>query len=101
MFLKLKDIFSADLIAPAQYWHDPLQEQQFKDISKFLAIVNNQQDVRNETIKNNFMKLENFVMILWKDDTFIIPKVSYFNLQTLIDLKLFFQGIITFWILYV
>jgi len=67
-----------DLIAPAQYWHDPLQEQEFTDISKYLAIINNQQDVMNETIKNNFLNLKNFVMILWKDDTFIIPKVYQF-----------------------
>ena len=82
------DIFQ-DLIAPAQYWHDPLQEQEFTDISKYLAIINNQQDVMNETIKNNFLNLKNFVMILWKDDTFIIPKVYQFwhALCTIISIK--------------
>ena len=66
-----------DLIAPAQYWHDPLQAEKFREMSKYLAIINNDQDQKNETIKENLIQLENFVMIQWKNDTFIKPQVVY------------------------
>ena len=45
-------------------------------MSKYLAIINNDQDEKNETIKENLTQLENFVMIQWKNDTFIKPKVQ-------------------------
>ena len=44
-------------------------------MSKYLAIINNDQDQKNDTIKENLTQLENFVMIQWKNDTFIKPQV--------------------------
>ena len=69
--------FILDLIAPAQYWHDPLQAEKFREMSKYLAIINNDQYQKNDTIKENLTQLENFVMIQWKNDTFIKPQVVY------------------------
>ena len=68
-----------DLIAPAQYWHDPLQNEKYQEMSKYLAVINNDNNVKNDTIRNNFKQLENFVMIQWSNDTFIKPKVRVFS----------------------
>lgn len=73
-----------DMIAPAQYWHDPLQNAKFQEVSEFLAFINNDRSSqeRNATIKDNLTKLENFIMIQWRNDTFVIPKVGNFKISS-------------------
>ena len=68
-------LYCADLLAPAQYWQDPWRAEDYKKFSKYLAVINNQRDVKNPRLKENLLKLDNFVLVSWQNDTFIKPKV--------------------------
>ncbi|KAL2019868.1 hypothetical protein VTK56DRAFT_9130 [Thermocarpiscus australiensis] len=61
-------------LVPAQYFRDPAQYEQYLEHSNFLADINNERAQKNETYKKNIMKLENFVMYMFEDDTTVIPK---------------------------
>ncbi|ORY10031.1 Alpha/Beta hydrolase protein [Clohesyomyces aquaticus] len=68
-------------LVPAQYYRatnettgEPTQE--YLEHSNFLADVNNEREVKNETYAKNLASLDKFVMILFKDDTTVIPKES-------------------------
>ena len=65
-----------DLITPAQYWHNPLNNQEFLEGSHYLADINNERQEKNSEYKQNLEKLENFVMAKWLQDTTIIPGTS-------------------------
>ena len=65
-----------DLITPAQYWHNPLNNQEFLEGSHYLADINNERQEKNSEYKQNLEKLENFVMAKWLQDTTIIPGAS-------------------------
>ena len=69
-------IMSIDLIAPAQYWHDPFNHTDFLNGSIYLADINNEMDVKRDEYRENLMRLENFVMVRWRDETTIIPAAS-------------------------
>ncbi|XP_076361549.1 palmitoyl-protein thioesterase 1 [Tachypleus tridentatus] len=60
-------------LVQAQYWHDPLNEKEYKEKSIFLADINNENS-KNETYKKNLMKLKNFVMVRFSQDTMVDPK---------------------------
>ena len=60
----------------AQYWHDPLKESKYKEKSAFLADINNENSSSNQTYRSNLLKLNNFVMIVFANDTMVIPKES-------------------------
>ncbi|KAF8795514.1 palmitoyl-protein thioesterase 1-like [Argiope bruennichi] len=62
-------------LVQAEYWHDPLHEDEYKAKSIFLAEINNE-NVKNETYKNNLKKLENFVMVMFTEDKMVDPKES-------------------------
>ncbi|XP_054712801.1 palmitoyl-protein thioesterase 1-like [Uloborus diversus] len=62
-------------LVQAQYWHDPLHEDEYKTKSIFLADINNER-VKNKTYKNNLKRLENFVMIKFLQDRMVDPKES-------------------------
>ena len=62
-------------IVQAEYWHDPLKEEEYITKSVFLADIN-QERVKNSTYKTNLMKLKNFVMVKFLQDTMVIPKES-------------------------
>lgn len=62
-------------LVQAQYWHDPLHEDEYKEKSQFLAEVNNE-NVINATYKENLEKLKNFVLIKFLKDSMVIPKES-------------------------
>ena len=70
------DKLISDLIAPAQYWHDPLATEKYKKGSHFLSEINNEIVEKHEAYKDNLANLDNFVMIKWKNDTFVKPKES-------------------------
>lgn len=59
-------------VTPAQYWHDPLDEDLYKRSSVFLADINNEMTI-NEAYKTNLQKLENFVMVKFNQDTVVQP----------------------------
>ncbi|XP_028406416.1 palmitoyl-protein thioesterase 1-like [Dendronephthya gigantea] len=64
-----------DHIVQAEYWHDPLKEEEYKAKSVFLADINQEKE-NNPKYKENLMKLKNFVMVKFLQDTMVIPKES-------------------------
>jgi len=60
----------------AQYWHDSLDLELFKEKSIFLADILNARDIKNETYSENLQKLSNFVMVRFLKDTMVIPQES-------------------------
>lgn len=44
--------WTQNYLVQATYWHDPLQEDQFKMYSTFLADINNEQNLNTNYIKN-------------------------------------------------
>ncbi|KAK9394782.1 palmitoyl-protein thioesterase 1 [Crotalus adamanteus] len=62
-------------LVQAQYWHDPVNEQQYRKSSLFLADIN-QERVINETYKKNLMSLKKFVMVRFLNDTMVDPPAS-------------------------
>ena len=92
-------IFLQDLIAAAQYWHDPLNHTNYASGSHYLALVNNEGEEKEELYKarmlqaihinvqplfikfdlQSLLQLENFVMLKWTEDETVIPRESRFN----------------------
>ena len=64
-------------IAPAQYWHDPINAETYRDVSKYLALINNERNMHKSSLQSDLSELlSNFVMVAWRNDTFIKPKVG-------------------------
>lgn len=63
---------------PAQYFRDPEEMDQYLEHSNFLADINNEREVKNETYKQNLMKLNKFVMFMFGEDRTVVPKESAF-----------------------
>jgi palmitoyl-protein thioesterase len=61
-------------LVPAQYYRNPDEYQQYLEHSNFLADINNEREEKNEQYKKNIVKLENFVMYMFEEDTTVIPK---------------------------
>eukprot|EP01095_Lingulamoeba_sp_RSL-Kostka_P003400 TRINITY_DN14389_c0_g1_i1.p1 TRINITY_DN14389_c0_g1~~TRINITY_DN14389_c0_g1_i1.p1 ORF type:complete len:307 (-),score=111.74 TRINITY_DN14389_c0_g1_i1:221-1141(-) len=59
----------------AQYWQDPLNEEKYREKNRFLPIINNDGHY-NATYKENMLKLKNFVMVKFLNDTVVIPRES-------------------------
>ena len=51
-----------------------MQIEQYLEHSNFLADINNERALKNQTYKENLEKLERFVMYLFEDDETVIPK---------------------------
>lgn len=66
--------FVQSRLVPAQYFRDPNQYEQYLEFSNFLADINNEREVKNQTYKENMEKLERFVMYVFEDDETVIPK---------------------------
>lgn len=62
-------------LVQAEYWHDPLQEDEYKEKSIFLAEINNEK-VKNPQYKTNLLKLKNLVLVKFNKDTMVEPKDS-------------------------
>ncbi|XP_065669049.1 palmitoyl-protein thioesterase 1 isoform X2 [Hydra vulgaris] len=60
-------------LVQAQYWHDPIKEKEYREKSLFLADINQELN-NNASYKANLMKLENFVMVKFSQDTMVDPK---------------------------
>lgn len=71
--------FVQDHLVPAEYWHDPFNRALYKAKSVFLADINNEV-TKNETYKENLLKLKSFVLVLFEDDTVVDPReTSWFG----------------------
>ncbi|KAL3427517.1 Palmitoyl-protein thioesterase 1 [Phlyctema vagabunda] len=66
--------FVQSRLVPAQYFRDPAQYDQYLENSNFLADINNERLLKNQTYKANLEKLEKFVMYVFDDDTTVVPK---------------------------
>ncbi|NWZ28565.1 PPT1 thioesterase, partial [Asarcornis scutulata] len=62
-------------LVQAEYWHDPLREEDYRKSSIFLADINQERGV-NETYKKNLMALKRFVMVKFLNDTMVDPPIS-------------------------
>lgn len=65
-----------DHLVQAEYWHDPLNEEEYREKSIFLAEINQEKEKKNPEYKKNLMKLKNFVMVMFANDTMVDPKES-------------------------
>ncbi len=64
-------------IVQAQYFRDHTRLQMYYDHNKFLTMINGEvEERRNETFKRNLLYLENFVMIMFDQDSTVVPKES-------------------------
>jgi palmitoyl-protein thioesterase len=63
------------IVGPAGYFHTYNDEKAFREGSSFLAELNNEKETANsESYKNRFIGLESMVLIMFTQDTMIIPK---------------------------
>ncbi|XP_067640056.1 palmitoyl-protein thioesterase 1 [Eurosta solidaginis] len=62
-------------LVQATYWHDPFNEEQYRQSSTFLSIINNEVYI-NRTYIENLNKLKKFVMVMFLNDTIVQPKES-------------------------
>ena len=62
-------------LVQAQYWHDPLAEQEYREKSIFLADINNEK-LLNETYKSNLLRLEKLILVQFDNDSMVDPKES-------------------------
>jgi len=61
-------------LVPAQYFRNPNEYDSYLLYSNFLADINNERVLKNETYKKNLAKLEKFVMYVFEDDETVVPK---------------------------
>ena len=76
VFIFIYTFCCIDLIAPAQYWHDPYNHQLYLSSSAFLADINNEKQQKNAGYKAALSNLANLVLVKWRNDTTVIPKAS-------------------------
>ena len=50
--------------------------------SHYLADLNNEREFKNETYKEVLANLENLVLVMWDDDTTIVPKVVKLQIKS-------------------
>lgn len=71
-----------DGFVQAEYWHDPVNEEDYKQGSFFLADINNERTVRPE-YRDNLKKLDHFVLVRFDGDTMVEPKeTEWFGFYT-------------------
>lgn len=63
-------------LVQAQYWHDPLAENLYREKSLFLADINNERLPRNNSYKNNLVNLNRLVMVKFNQDSMVDPPES-------------------------
>jgi len=68
--------FVQDHLVQAEYWQDPLNEQEYLNRSVFLADINNAHPVKNATYKANLQTLNLFSMTMFTLDTMVQPRLS-------------------------
>jgi len=64
-----------ELVVQAQYFHDPLEPNDYLTYNTFLPDINSDITI-NPTYKENIMKLNNLVLVMFAEDTVVVPKES-------------------------
>lgn len=62
-------------LVQAEYWHDPLNEDDYRKRNIFLADINNENQI-NQTYRNNLLQLDNLVLVLFEQDEMVVPRES-------------------------
>ncbi|XP_055911805.1 palmitoyl-protein thioesterase 1 [Eupeodes corollae] len=62
-------------IVQATYWHDPENEEKYRNLSTFISPINNALH-RNEDYIRNLQQLNKFIMVKFLNDTVVQPKES-------------------------
>lgn len=66
-------------LVQATYWHNPLDEDIYKEKSTFLSDINNEKAINQDYI-TRLQRLEKFVMVKFENDTIVQPKeTSWFG----------------------
>ena len=65
-----------DVISVAGYWRDPYQLDKYMSRCRFLPDINNELPNRNETYRENILKLNSFVMTYSDVDEIVTPGLS-------------------------
>eukprot|EP01132_Coremiostelium_polycephalum_P008250 gene8250-10138_t len=68
--------FVQDHLVQAQYWQDPLNYNKYLAKSQFLADINNARSTKNDQYKQNLLTLNEFIMVMFTEDTMVIPRES-------------------------
>jgi palmitoyl-protein thioesterase len=64
-----------DHVVQAQYWHDPLNADQYREKNVFLADVNQENGV-NKDYATRLAALDSLVLVRFLQDTMVVPSVS-------------------------
>jgi palmitoyl-protein thioesterase len=67
--------FVQNSLVQAEYWHDPMNEDLYKNKSVFLGDINNEK-TNNDQYKQNLLKLQNMVLVKFNQDTMVVPPDS-------------------------
>lgn len=62
--------------APAQYWKDPYNLDEYLAKATFLPDLNNEGPTKNMTYRQNILSLKNVVLVYGTTDTVIVPRQS-------------------------
>lgn len=62
-------------LVQAEYWHDPVHEDDYRKKNIFLADINNENQI-NETYRNNLLALENLILVQFLQDEMVVPRES-------------------------
>lgn len=68
--------FAQGGLVPAQYFRDAADLKPYLEHSNFLADINNERKVKNESYTENMARLNKFVMFVFEDDVTVHPKES-------------------------
>jgi len=64
-------------LVQAEYWHDPLNEEEYVEKCIFLPDINNENNAtKNATYKQNFMSLNHLTLVKFTEDTVVQPRES-------------------------
>ncbi|KAI1175389.1 palmitoyl-protein thioesterase 1 [Nemania sp. FL0916] len=66
--------FVQSRLVPAQYFRDPADLDSYLAHSNFLADINNERPLKNETYARHIAALDHLVMYMFEDDTTVVPK---------------------------
>lgn len=67
--------FIQESLVQAAFWHDPLNENEYRKKNIFLADINNENDI-NTDYKDNLQKLQALVLVKFENDTMVKPVES-------------------------
>lgn len=62
-------------LVQAEYWHDPINEDQYRAKNIFLADINNERTI-NQTYKDNLLDLDHMVLVEFLQDDKVVPPAS-------------------------